>query len=530
MSQFKTQRLANQYPLYSKIRRDPSSLGQRFFSAFAEYFDFAESELWRMKDEFFLLKWHLGKTSLWSIDLLEADYLPLTTLAGGGQKVTYPTTVNGDHSILGALTLVRDTSLEELLHREPTRLSLADTLAIQDITIWDSSAPGTFGVMAYPERLSINVESSTRYKRKTALNDRMFNDFYGIILKGKDINGLDIQESINVRDDGVYTTRNIWSKIEEAPDYDGFDGNITIGYKAADYPYVVDIYHVGVLIDVEGPLKLRTSVAAEESNITVLEYLTDRYKVGTAYRTGDVAIDNIEVIAPQILKDSDGGDIEAVDLTISYENTLLYVIDTNGFLHVYEHGLHAFDPPSEDIATEQIRIRIDPLQHYAQYNQTMSLWTHHAFPRDNINSVVIKRTSPSGTSLYLQSDLSWNVSPYTFLGNIDAKEAADSWQDIKFETTFDEYGQWDYYTTVRSGSDITVAHTAVMVDSLDALVSIDTEIANPNSIFFSQEGYVTITDGTNYYKFNEHRDSYFADPVNQQLIFREDYNDVEVTY
>ena len=68
-----------------------------------------------------------------------------------------------------------------------------------------------------------------------------------------------------------------------------------------------------------------------------------------------------------------------------------------------------------------------------------------------------------------------------------------------------------------------------MVDSVDALVSIDTGIASPTGIFFSREGFVTVTDATNFYKFSEHRDTYFADADRQQLIFREDYTSVEVT-
>ena len=502
-------------------------MGQRTLSPFAEYFDYAETELIRIKDEAFLYKWHLGLGHLWSIWLDEADQMALTAVAGGGLEVTYPTSVIGTHSTLGDITLTRDSDFQEMLYGAPTRLTLEEELTIGDLVIWDSTDPLVINDFTYPERLTIYVSDSTIYNAKTLTNDRFHTGFNGIKLIGKDLNGSEITEIINVLDDGVYVSRNFWSELSDTPEIDGFNGNVIIGYKQADFDYVLDMYRVGVLDDVEGELRLR--LISDNLEFTYLEYFTNRLKRGSDYRRGVVELENDESIGKQVLQNSSDETISPIDLAISYENTKLYVIDSSGYLHVYEHGLTPFGPPQEDIATKKTRIIPIALQPYVGYGETQKLWTYHVRPKNPIAQVQVFKITPSGVTEYLQADYTWSASVYTFLGTPTAPTIVDSWSDLTFENTYDELGQWDFYVKTWEGNDITVAHTAVMVDSMSALVSIDTGIETPTGIFFSEEGYITVTDATKFYKFSEHRDTYFADAERQQLVLREEYTAVEVT-
>ena len=68
-----------------------------------------------------------------------------------------------------------------------------------------------------------------------------------------------------------------------------------------------------------------------------------------------------------------------------------------------------------------------------------------------------------------------------------------------------------------------------MVDVKNASASIDTGVASPVGMFFSEDGNLVVFDATNFYRLTEHRDTYFADADRQQIVVREDYSSVEVT-
>lgn len=525
MSAFKLQRLANQYPLWTKLRSDPSSMGQRLLAAYANYIDFAEAELLRFRDEFHVHKWHMGHAELYTFFLEGADELNFATAAGGALIPALPTSITAEHATLGTLTLVHDNDLEDLLYGAPDRVSLLDTQAIVDLEIWNSNTPEIINGFTYPERLTISVTGSTKFNKKNATRDRLFSGFNGLILEGRDINGTPTIDNIPIRDDGVYVTRSIWSKLDEIPSIDGFNGDIVIGYKQASFPYILDPYHVGVLDDVEGALKLKLDVAGGQTHLV---YFTDRFKLGSAYRTGIVELDNDELIVENQLLDSNSAAYNGVDLAISYENTKLYVIDDTGILHIYDHGWNTFLPPSLNIETRRSHIGLDALNSYVRLNAIEPMWTFHRRPTQKIERVLIRRISPSGTEEYLQGNLSWAGTAYEFLGQPGAVDAAGSWQDLKFNVEYTELGQWEFYAVTQAEGEITTYYTGVLVDSQVAEVSIDTGITSPTGIFFTEGGELCIMDATNFYKFEEHRDRYFIDAERQQVVLREKYISVEV--
>ena len=69
---FSAQRIANYFPLWSKLRSDPSSFGQRVFSVFGEYFDWQYANSIKIKEDKKLTKDALGVGELFAI-LLEDD-------------------------------------------------------------------------------------------------------------------------------------------------------------------------------------------------------------------------------------------------------------------------------------------------------------------------------------------------------------------------------------------------------------------------------------------------------------------------
>ena len=500
-------------------------MAQRLFSVYAEYFDATTTEANLVGDEFNLLKWHLGPSFLWSIPLASDDLMSLTLMPGGAYSVTYPTTVTGSYTLLDDVVLTRDTTFEEFLYGAPTRLTTLDIIASTEFSIWDSAIPDTINDMVLPERLYIYAFNSTEYKKRTAFKHRLFNGVHAVTLIGRDLNRLDITETIEISDDGPHLTRNIWAALTEKPQIEGFDGDVEIRYKDASSPWIVDPYRLAATDEFEGPLKIRKE-GIEETNIF---YFTSRFKEGSTYRTGIVEGSNDEDIGVQRLKGSEGNDYVAVDMVISPENTLLYVLETNGMLHVYEHGLTPFSPTTDSPQTDQSRIELHPLMHYVEHGGTYDLFTYHARPRNKIQKVTITRRKPDDTTQYLQDDLTWGAPVNTFSGKASAVNAAESWDDLRIQNTYDQFGQWNFtIETLTESNEVTTYQTSVMCDYLTALVSLDTEVAEPTSICFGEDGNLLITDATNFYKIQQHRDTYFADAQKQELLVRESYVAVEV--
>lgn len=516
-----TQRLANNYPLWTKIRQDPSTLGQRMLSAFGETNDFFIEQLNKIALDKSLNKKGIGLGNLRIMELEEVDHITSDLSNTGLLKHTYPTTVEGIQ-FSNTYELERVDLFDEFLTSPPDRFSISNIVEYDDLVIWSSNVPQSLNALSHPEYLVVEVKNSTLYNKRTSTSDRYYNNQAVILLEGLDANNNRIVEVVNILDDGVYVTRNIFSSLTKVPKHFGFDGEITIGYRTADMAYITDLHHFAVLTDMEGPLHL----FIEEGFLT---YATKRLIFGRDYRNGGEVQPNQEFLGFQVLADADGNNILPVELAIDPWTGHLYVLDDQDDVHVYNHGLNAFSIPQNFIQTSSSPMTLIPLQPYAKLNATERMWTYHKNPRDKITSITIRRVDPSGSTEYLQSDKTWGGSVYDFSGELLASDAVSSWQDFDFENEYDQEGQWDFYITTSSAGREYTYHTAVLVDKLVALKTIATGIVNTQGMFFSHNGNLVVYNNSDFYYLERHSDVYFADPNTQQLVFKTDYDSVEIT-
>jgi len=526
---FKTQKLANYFPDWTKVRRDPSSMGARFLSVFADYLEYSDAELVKIREEFDLLKYALGIGAIYSIDLTAADAVTSSSGPGGVRVWNYPTTVTGTHPILGVLALARVETFEDLLWSVPSRLTEEETVAVSDFLIYDSTV-GTIVVMDVIERLTIVISNSTTYYPKSSIRNRRASGQHFVKLVGRDRNYIEIEEVITTRDDGVYTSKNAFSSLSEVS-FDGFDGRVQL-YIATAPDHLFDRFRVGISDKVQGPLKIRPSTYNYlGTDMARMHYFTDIMKLGTAYRTGGTPEDNEDEIWDQILLDSSSNYYVPVGIAIHPDSTRLYCIDDTGFLHIYEHGPSTFTPPSDpDVLTLVSYIDILPLKHWALLGERIKLFTYFRKPTKPIANVIIKRISPTSVIRYLQANLTWGAGTYSFV-TTDTQTIlpAATWTDLTFEFTPDELGEWEFYITTQTTEDTTTTTTKVMVDALDALVSIDTGVVNPTALLFSEDGRLMVASAAVVTYFVENGDDYFVDGNNQQIFLREEYDAVEVT-
>lgn len=526
-----TQRLVNNYPAWTKIRKDPSSFGFRMNSVFGDHFDFVYGELKQNYLSWQLNKEGLGLGEIWFINLEPDDYMLSTATTGGSLSWTYPVVVADSRS------LQRVESLEELYWSVPDRLVLHDQLDTH-ITVATKSylAEPTIATMLIDSRLRLRIQNSTDWFKRTALNNRLQPGIHRVIIDGYDADGVAVAESIDVVDDGDYYTRTIYSGITNLTTQ-GFNGDITLTAYAPK-TVLEDTFHLAVSDSgLEGPLYMELSYN-DDSATSQITYYTSLVKQGENYKDGvDQLPYNREDLWTQALLDSDGNEIEVIDTTVNPNTTRLYALDTSGTVHVYEYGLQRFSPPSlESTLTKATYIDIDPAQYWGSYGETIMMFTRFSRPRFPVSRVEIKRISPTGVVNYLQADKSWSVSQYSWQGNPNAKGFYENtFQDITFETVCSEYGQWEFYCTCISVHDTTVTYTAICVDSMQAIRSLSTGLTDLVSINYSDDGYLailkdrpTISDPYTVYKYKELSDVFLADEENQTLYFREEYNLVEV--
>lgn len=507
---FLTQRLANRFPLWTKIRKDTSSFGQRLLRTFAEGIE--EQRITQQMMEYESYN-RLARSFLWTI-LLDTEW-PRESMTNNFSKFS-TATVTGD-----SLPLTEVTSLVDLVNAPPQRLSLLQERDSGDPLIWTSTDPTTINLPLTYEHVYVVVEDSTYYSNKTIRTDRATSGLHTVHITGVDEDWNQISEVITITDDGTYCSRYPYLRITEIS-YEGFDGTISLFCGQPNLSPLKDKYRTLVFTDIEGSLEYTI-----ESNKLVLQ--TSRLKQGAEYRNPDVnLIDNKEVLLKaQLLTDTDTV-VAIQSIAISPQNLLLYVYSVTGWIYVYEPDLPEFLPLSiEDTLTTYIELH--PLQPYVALNDTEYIWTRFVRPRYQISSVEIKRVAPDNTVSYLQADHTW-TSSQTSIPGTGSLTIKDSWQDFKFSTEYDQRGQWNYICTVTTRHDTTIYTTAIYVPYLEPLAAINTGIIDAERIYFNHVGNLVIDDLATLYTYKENLDCFLADPQEQLIYLSDEYTSVEVTF
>ena len=292
-----------------------------------------------------------------------------------------------------------------------------------------------------------------------------------------------------------------------------------------------DPYKVIIFEDFEAPLQNEMSVnTIDATDYSFLTLIGHRFRDGKEYRRPNVEdMESSEELTKLVLLDDVGAEFTYTDFCFSNFNGFMYVLDSAGMIHIYDTSLPDFSVSqlSTQISNDPY-MRIDPLNPFAVYGDTEKLFTSLFRPRWPVLYAIIKRVSPTGVVRYLQSDNTWDVTSAELSNNL--VQNPFNWQEITFETEYDEIGQWEYWVTCKTTNDATINYTAVMAGSLTALVSLDSEISNPTSISFDRKDQLQIGDGTDLYRFSLHKDCFLPRDETNQIVLRENYSAIEVTY
>ena len=518
----KTQQIANKFPRYSKMRRDPSSMGQRMFYRVGELLDDMHTTAVQIKDSMRLFSRSLGVDAGYTVSLLPADYMQHTVRRGGGVTPTYPTTVTGDLT-----TLERVETFEELFYGAANQYNLAETVSYTNRTVWTSSAPAVFNAITHPEFLAIEITNGKNYKRRGTYGPNADARFYGehcILIEGYDFNNNFFSEKVTIFDDGVHHSARPVSELTKVT-LNGFEADVSIFSVPGQLGRRVDPFRDSTTADKSGPLEYYLE---DISGASYLVWVGKEVLRGDIYRSGEEPIDdNDRIIAKQALLDSAGNPVVAVDFAVSPHNTLVHVLDQDGDIHVYYPSLQPFTPPANVSRDTYIELRPD--EHRVALGSRERIATFFARPKFPITQVQIKRVTPSAVEEYLQSDRTWSATPHTFSGNIGSSidTILKTWNDISFYTTYNEIGEWKYYALVGTSNDLTTYATAVMVESNQALTTMPT-VRTGSGCYFSESGHFCIYDSTDIYKYDLWRAAYVAHFATQQLWFNYSWSSIVV--
>ena len=274
---FRTQRMANAFPLWCKIRKDPSSIGQRLFSVFSEMLEEHLIMNTKIREDEHLLKHYLGVGRIYGFSLTEDELYPTTSSNFGVTKYTYPTVVGTSGGT--PYTCTRAIEIAEFLNAPPDRLISQGSESYTTHLVWESSAPATYNDLPVPERLCVEVRDSTFYSRPSRVQDRQYTGRHTVLIKGTDENNIEIDEYITVDDDGTYYTYNIFKTVTEVIT-EGFNGTCEVKWFGKTNSFEEDPYRVAVFDDFEGQLQL--SISTQDvlgTTYSYVEYRSARLKL-----------------------------------------------------------------------------------------------------------------------------------------------------------------------------------------------------------------------------------------------------------
>jgi hypothetical protein len=481
------QSIRNNFPLWSKIRRDDSSIGAISLDIFGEVFEELRVEILRRNHQQnclsggpiyepgFLYVFQLNESL--NFNLYKDENRTFRNIEATGEK-------DGQN-----YTLTPVFSYSELCKSFPTRyelnlisneesylLTTVEKNSFENIFIREVAS--NFYFEKYPGRIYLNIYDSEQYETST-YNRNMLDKKY-IVLRGTNFLNKKIEEIIPIENDGHFQSKNIFKSLEhlnadiernitggKSIEVYGFDGVVEV----LKYPLQVQKkkFPFKLLVKKNDEVNFQDSLEENESYFqiieseskSVLQYIFHTYESGTSYinKRTDLEKDYFEqVLLEQDLLNDLREQISVQDFTFDYLRNKLTVIDNVGKIYWYNLNRTIFFRPQIE-RTKKTNISFESEKQQVVLNETLPLFFSLERAKGTISEVIIARKSPSQSSQvldsngalisdfnfdYLQEDLTWSRNKHFFSGR-DDDDFYLRFEGKTVDCTFDEYGQYDFY-------------------------------------------------------------------------------------
>lgn len=548
---FLTQKFANTFPDHSTIRRDESSLGQRFLSLFSDIFESKIIDIIKVSTSFKLFREDLEVGSLYMCELSEEDFFE----RNGEITPTVKALVNGQY-----LLLKYANSSEDFLYGVPSRLEVAGAKEISRQIFFTYSNTTKRSKLfkekfSFPERLFVEISDSTLYKTLTERDLYPFGGETFIYIEGYGVNHERESEIIRVSRDGLYKSEKIYTKLTSV-EFDGFEGNIEIKVCEFKTKPLEQITKENRFVTVTE--RVKTGICLTKIYKETFDFEDGPKDLSFIAIRGKFILDEREIknkrtleyeeyiaeISDSLLVDSNNTVYEAVDFLISPINSRAYILDTLGRVHIAELKLNPFEEKNEKRSTT-FSIISEYRRNRVKLGENILVSCISRKKYKPIQKWEIKVVSPTGTKYWLRhrydtrngrSIFDWVLfevknAPIVEKEKIENGEEINVWANFRYRIDIDEIGQWDFITTAHYEKEETRIHkTSVMCESLKSLKTFETGVENPEGISLLESNQLAIKSGNQITVLKEVHDVFLLDGIRNRIITREPYEEVEVAY
>lgn len=512
---FDTQRIANNYPLNSRIRQDPSSLGFRMFSIQGEFIEKYVKDLIRFKVSQYPLTSFTDQTKdivIWDISDFEFTYEDDEL-----NRFIISPIVKGDGI---ELDIVNETV--DLLYALPSTLAFSSTISNYDAVVYDSdiSDTGVINDIEVAGHLYLEITNATRFINVTdAAKERSPVLRAQIHLEGEDANGNEIIENLFPIYNGIYRTVNRYSKllVIETINIQGDNAHLTIKSLDFDTTSYRSLYHNTVTPELQSEL-----LKEFDDNFFYLKYPIFPVEAGTRVN------EDKETITAFALYDSEDNRLEIDDITF-VQNTEDMIVLSNDKIYFFKSWLPNLFQTTVNERSREIIVTIEPLTRYPTLDTEIKCFFYTRSIFKKIDTVTIKLIDPDGEIFYLNDNFELQESSFTFLGDV-AEWPADTFSDKTFLFTPDKAGQWEFVTSVidTDGDEYNdVSCLFVPFLTPDKELTLD-EIYE--SISYGEDGKLYCFDGTDTDIYEFSYNVCLIASEDGKVFTREDYDELEVVY
>ena len=469
------QNIRNRFPLWSKIRKDHSSIGAILFDALGEELESLRFSIHKHINE---------KRILSNRGISEPANLNIFFLSESETFKRYRDTKEFLSSITATgvkggnnYNLEVLDSYSEFCSALPTRIEIVDSNKDYDYLVLNMDEDVNEGNSTYlfykdPTKIYVNIYDSTNYEIKE-FNENQ-SERRAIILRGRNAFNQKVEEEIIITNDGLYESKNTFLKLEalERDLNKNISGGPSIeirGVKAKKevlkYPVQVESkeYKLKLLSKINDQLNFNNSlievfsflnVSLDSNNKSLLKYIFRPYSSGEEYiheKSDLTKSDYEEALLTQELLSNSNESISILDFALDDVKHKIVSIDSDGIIHWHELKATAFQK-QQYAKTREILIGIESEKQRVSLDEEIDMHFSIERAKGSIYKVLIARQTPTLRSTisdefnfeYLQDDKTWSSQINFFDGN-DSIDVFKNFDSISAPTIFEEYGQHDFY-------------------------------------------------------------------------------------
>lgn len=320
-------------------------------------------------------------------------------------------------------------------------------------------------------KIYIKIDSSKEYRSK--FDQINFDGHYSIVLRGVSETEELIEETIEIKDDAVYESKNYFKCLKPLIQDNETRGGGSIevyGVKASikvyKKPISKDLYidekstiskvsnELGYNTLIENNIKYKLSHGVDESYI---EYIFNSYSKGADYKTSDATLNGDyfeEALSKRVVVNENLEPIKIESFCLNKIKNNFITLDKEFILREYKVNRDGF--VSKKIKrTKEVDLAFEAENQRLFLNETIKMNLFLERAKGDIQFVFIGRQTPDRRISYeansdfnfefLQEDLTWGEEFYFFENLKFTEDKFEEFNSIQFECPHEELGQYDYY-------------------------------------------------------------------------------------